>query len=87
MAITSENLPKHELIGLKCEVINCTDESKIGIEGEVLDETKSMIQIEDRKIEKKDCVFRFTLPEGFETEIDGEIIDKRPVEGLDTNLS
>lgn len=87
MPINPENIPKHELIGLQCEVVACTDESKIGIEGEVLDETKSIIRIEDQRVEKKNCVFKFTLPNGEEVEINGEMINKRPEERIDTKLN
>ncbi|MFB6203224.1 MAG: ribonuclease P protein component 1 [Candidatus Nanohaloarchaea archaeon] len=80
MAITPENLPKHELIGLQAEVVDSTDEGKTGISGEVMDETRSMLRIGDREVEKKNCRFRFTLPDGQKVIIDGRLIAKRPEE-------
>ena len=78
MAITPENLPKHELIGLEAKVLESTDKSLKGIEGEVINETQSILRIEDKCLEKKNCVFEFTLPEGQKVKLDGEVIDKRP---------
>ncbi|MFB6213547.1 MAG: ribonuclease P protein component 1 [Candidatus Nanohaloarchaea archaeon] len=80
MPITPENLPKHELIGLECEVVEAEDEGQVGISGEVLDETRSMLRIEDRRVEKKSAIFRFTLPSGGKVKVDGELIAKRPEE-------
>lgn len=53
MPITPENLPKHELIGLQVEVTESTDESLEGLKGEVMDETKSMLRINDKWVEKR----------------------------------
>jgi ribonuclease P protein subunit POP4 len=80
MPITPEDLPKHELIGLEAEVIESTDESLLGIKGEVLDETQSLLQIEDKQVEKKNCTFKFTLPDGQKVKVDGKLINKRPEE-------
>lgn len=86
MPITTENLPKHELIGLKVEVIDSTDESLIGVEGEVLDETQSTLRIEDKQVGKENSIFRFTLPGGQEVKLDGELIAKRPEERVGMKL-
>lgn len=86
MPITPENLPRHELIGLHCEVVESTDDSQVGIEGEVLDETQSMLDIDGREVEKKNCVFRFTLPDGTKVKLGGELIEKRPEERVDMKL-
>lgn len=86
MPITPENLPKHELIGLEVEIIESADESLIGIKGEVLDETQSLLMIEDKRVEKKNCVFRFTLPNGQEVKLDGDLIAKRPEERVGMKL-
>jgi len=60
MPITpKKNLPKHELIGLEVKVVDSTDkESLVGINGEVLDETQSLLRIEDKKSRKKDLYIR-----------------------------
>ncbi len=84
--ITPENLPRHELIGLECEVVESSDENQIGIEGEVMDETESMLRICDKKVEKESCVFRFKLPSGEKVKLDGELIAKKPEERVGMKL-
>lgn len=84
MSITSENLHNHELIGLQCKVIECIDENKIGINGEVLDETKSILRIDDQEVEKHNCVFKFTLPDGNKVVLEGRKIANRPEERIET---
>lgn len=86
MPITPENLPRHELIGLHAEVIDSEDEQQVGIEGEVMDETESMLRIGDKQVEKKNCVFRFTLPDGEKVRVDGKLIAKRPEERVGMKL-
>lgn len=86
MPITPENLPKHELIGLEAEVIESTDENQVGIKGEVLDETESLLRIEDTKVEKKNCVFQFELPSGEKVKVDGKLIAKKPEERVGMKL-
>lgn len=86
MSITPENLPKHELIGLKAEVVDSSDESLVGIQGEVLDETQSLLLIENKQVEKKNCVFRFKLPDGQDVKLDGNLINKRPEERVGMKL-
>lgn len=86
MPRTPENLPKHELIGLQAEIIEASNDNYIGISGEVLDETRDTLNIGDKTVEKKSCVFLFKLPTGEEVEIDGQIIAKRPEERLKMKL-
>lgn len=86
MPITPENLPRHELIGLECEVVESTDESQVGLEGEVLDETQSLLKIDGKEVEKKNCVFRFTLLDGRKVKLDGRLIAKRPEERIGMKL-
>jgi len=86
MPITPENLPRHELIGLKAEIVESTDESQIGISGEVLDETKNMLRIEDKQVQKETSTFRFTLPSGEKVKLDGKLIHERPEDRVDMKL-
>lgn len=80
MAITPKNLPKHELIGLHAEVIESTDPTHEGIEGEILDETKNTLRIGDKTVEKENCSFLIQIPSGEKVELEGSIIAKRPAE-------
>ncbi len=86
MAITPENLPKHELIGLEAEVLESSDDRQEGISGEVMDETQSILRIGDKKVEKKSCVFLFRLPNGEKVKLDGKLIDERPEERVSMKL-
>lgn len=86
MPITPENLPKHELIGLEAEVLESTDDNQVGIQGEVLNETQSLLIIGDKQVEKKNCVFQFTLPDGQEVKLDGKLVAKRPEERVGMKL-
>jgi len=86
MPITPKNLPKHELIGLEVKVVDSTDESLVGINGEVLDETQSLLRIEDKKVEKKTCIFEFRLPDGKKVKINGKLIAKRPEDRVGMKL-
>ena len=80
MPITPENLPKHEFIGLNVGVVKSTDEGLEGLEGEVMDETESMLRIGEKWVEKKNCTFLFEIPSGERVEVNGELIAKRPEE-------
>lgn len=86
MPVTPENLPKHELIGLECEVVGSTDEGQVGIKGEVLDETGSTLRIEDRKVEKKNSIFQFTLPSREKVKLEGKLIAEKPEERIGMKL-
>ncbi|MFB6158211.1 MAG: ribonuclease P protein component 1 [Candidatus Nanohalobium sp.] len=81
MPRTPENLPRHELIGLEAEVEKHPDSNKEGISGEVLDETRDMLRIGDKWVEKKGTTFLFELGEK-KVRIEGDIIDKRPEDRL-----
>jgi ribonuclease P protein subunit POP4 len=83
--ITPENIHRHELIGLKIEIIQSTDKQMIGLNGLVVDETKNMITIVSSKtdsnrvkIPKKDCIFRFSLSSGEQVDVDGRLLKLKP---------
>lgn len=67
MPLTPETLPRHELIGLQVEVVDAADKSYIGIQGEVVNETKQTLSIEGasqvRQVPKQSVTFKFTLPD------------------------
>lgn len=86
MSVTPENLPRQELIGLQAEVTGSTDPTKVGIEGEVEDETRDTLTIDGKRVVKENCSFLFTLPEGEKVELDGSVIAKRPEDRKDMKL-
>jgi ribonuclease P protein subunit POP4 len=81
--ITPQNIFRHELVGLNVEVVKSSHEGFTGIKGEVIDETKNTIKVEDvrgcEKIIPKNVVtFQFKLPDNTVVEINGSIIVARP---------
>jgi len=82
MKHTPKNIFYHELIGLYVKVVKHYDESLIGVEGRVVDETKNLLIIASKgrlkKVFKKGGVFLFMLPDGSKVEVEGEKILARP---------
>lgn len=74
------NLRKHELIGLRVEVLNATDPSQAHLRGLVVDETRNTLVVEsqgaEKRIPKQGSRFRFEIQGG--VEVDGEEIRFRP---------
>ena len=86
MPITPENLPRHELIGLKAEVKESTDPTHVGMKGEILDETRDTLIINEKQVEKENCKFLIEIPSGEKVELEGEIIKKRPEDRIDMKI-
>ena len=63
--ITEENLVFHEMIGLHATVITSSNDSFIGIQGKILDETQSMFCIKtengEKLLPKKQSKWQFDL--------------------------
>jgi len=74
-------LKRHELIGLKVEILSSTHPGYIGMSGRVVDETKRMLVIEiagaDKKVPKAGCVFEFD-DAGRKERVEGSEIEFRP---------
>jgi len=73
----TKNFLRREFIGLRVRIIEATDKSLVGLQGEIIDETKNMLIIESQgKIKKvaKD-IAKFEI-EG--TIVDGKKIKYRP---------
>ncbi len=70
-----EDFLKTTLIGSRVSVVMSSHPGLIGIEGEVVDETKNMLVIRtksgDKKVPKNTSVFQITLPNGNQIKIDG----------------
>ena len=86
LPITPENLPRHEIIGLHAEIKESTDPTQEGIKGEILDETRDMLRIGDKKVAKENCVFLIEIPSGEKVELNGSIIAKRPEDRIDMKI-
>ncbi|RLE63822.1 MAG: ribonuclease P protein subunit [Thermoprotei archaeon] len=90
MKITPRNLPRHELIGLRIEVIESPNSFQKGIRGEIIFETMNTLIVDTPKgrkvIPKKDRVFKIWLPDGIAVLIEGNIILGRPEDRLKKKL-
>jgi len=75
------NIARHEWIGLWAVVVDARNKDLIGIEGEIVDETKNSFTIKTLKGEKtvlkKDTSFKMKL-EGQEIIINGNMMVGRP---------
>ncbi len=80
--ITSENLVRHELIGLACRVKDSTNKALTGLEGRVVDETRQTLTLEiqnrEKSLIKDQCVFSFQIPSGKWVRVEGKILVARP---------
>lgn len=85
--IDSRNIYYHELIGLRIRILQYSDDSLVGVEGVVVDETLKTLVIErDNKrrirVFKSNGVFEFLLPNGEKVIIKGVDIVGRPWDRL-----
>ena len=78
--ITSDNITSHEFIGLHTEIVNSFNPQIIGLNGRIMDETKSMFTINTQKgtksIPKNTNSWKFSI-DGNDVVIDGSKIEKR----------
>ena len=83
--ITRENLPSHELIGLNAKVVESTNSQIIGLNGLIVDESKSMFNLKTnngtKKIAKKHNSWEFAIKDGKIT-IAGKLLAKRPYDRI-----
>ena len=81
------NLPFHELIGLRVQVLVHPDPGLAGLEGTVVDETANALLVRSgegrtRLVLKRGALFLFTLPDGSHVVLRGEDIVGPPAERL-----
>jgi len=81
MPLTPETLPRHELVGLDCEVVAASNPDAVGICGTVVMETTQMLTIEgaDRvwHVPKDSATFSFAV-DGQRVRVDGDRLVARP---------
>lgn len=79
--ISAKNLLCHEFIGLNAVVEQSTDESRKGMQGMIIDETKNVFVIRtkrgDKKVPKSEAVFGVMLGDQ-KVLVDGKKITVRP---------
>ncbi|MDB4342353.1 ribonuclease P protein subunit [Nitrosopumilus sp.] len=83
--ITADTISRHEFIGLDTKVINSSNSEVVGLNGTVINETKSMFTINTEKgmkmIPKSTNDWRFTI-NGKSMTVKGSTIVKRPFERI-----
>ncbi|MBR9678676.1 MAG: ribonuclease P protein subunit [Nanoarchaeota archaeon] len=81
-----EEFVKHELIGLFVKVSESKNSAQKGVEGEVVDETKNMLVIHsqtgEKKVFKGQSSFIFTLSDGQEIAVKGDLLLARSEDRL-----
>ncbi len=80
--ISSQNVLRHELIGLDILVSGAANPLQRGLSGRVIDETKNLLVIETplgiKRIPKMHSTFRVHLPGRELVEIDGSVMVLAP---------
>lgn len=83
--ITINNITSHEFIGLHTEVTQSSNPQIIGLNGRIVDETKSMFKINTKNgiksIAKSENSWKFSI-ENKDIVIDGSKIVKRPFDRI-----
>ena len=83
--ITTDNITTHELIGMDTEISNSSNPQLIGLNGRIVDETKSMIIINTvngtKSIPKSNNDWKFTV-DSKDIIINGSKIAKRPFDRI-----
>jgi ribonuclease P protein subunit POP4 len=83
--ITSDNIHSHEFIGLDTEIVQSTNPQVIGLNGRIINETKSMFTINTengvKSIAKSTNDWKFSF-QNKDVIVDGSKIAKRPFDRL-----
>ncbi|MDI6718121.1 MAG: ribonuclease P protein subunit [Methanomicrobiales archaeon] len=85
--ITRDTVLRHELIGLAASVVDARNPTHRGMQGTIVDETRSMIVIStasgEKKIPKRHTTFRLWLPDGTVVDVQGSALEMRPEKRVD----
>ncbi len=83
--ITAENITSHELIGLETTIIKSSNPQFVGLNGRVVDETKSMLKIDTKNgrkmLPKGINEWEFSV-RGDKIIVQGQKIAKRPFDRI-----
>ena len=86
IAVTGDNLLRHELIGLKVEVVRSSNPLLMGIKGVVIDETKNTLVVKvnsgKKRLPKDGVTYGFSLSNGTFIEVEGRQLLDRPVDRI-----
>lgn len=80
--ISSQNVLRHELIGLDVLVTCASNPGHVGVSGRIIDETRNTLVIlterGEKRIPKRFSVFRLRLPDGTTIDLDGSSLEMQP---------
>lgn len=83
--ITPQNITSHELIGLYTRIIQSSNCQLVGLNGTIIDETKSMLKLDTatgiKLIPKETSVWEFMLGSS-KISVHGRAIAKRPFDRI-----
>ena len=83
--ITTDTISRHEFIGLETQIVDSTNQQVIGLNGTIINETKSMFTINTEKgmkiIPKSTNEWGFSI-QGEKTIVNGSKIVKRSFERI-----
>ena len=87
--ITADNILAHEFIGLHPEITQSTNPQVIGLNGRIMDETKSMFKINTengmKSITKSTNSWKFSV-QNKDVIVEGSKITKRPFDRIGAKL-
>jgi ribonuclease P protein subunit POP4 len=87
--ITQENIFSHEIVGLRAEINDSTNSEIIGLNGTVVDESKSMFTLKTgnkfKNISKKYNTWKFIVDDK-EIMLHGGILEKRSFDRLRSKI-
>jgi RNase P/RNase MRP subunit p29 len=81
MIIDEKNIEMHELIGLDARIIDSGNKSEIGIHGRIVVESKNMVNIDGKKVLKKDIKIE-VIVNNEKMIVDGNNLLKGPIERI-----
>ena len=83
--ITTDNITSHEFIGLHTEIIHSSNPQVVGLNGRIINETKSMFTINtekgSRSVAKSTNSWKFSV-DGKDVVVEGTKIEKRPFDRI-----
>jgi ribonuclease P protein subunit POP4 len=83
--ITADTITRHEFIGLNTQIVGSSNQQVIGLNGTIINETKSMFTINTKRgiknIAKSTSDWKFLIS-GQNTTVNGSKIAKRPFERI-----
>ena len=83
--ITADTITRHEFIGLDTQIIESSNQQVMGLNGTIINETKSMFTINTKRgnknIAKSTSNWKFSIS-GQNTIVNGSKIAKRPFERI-----